>query len=430
MSSIASTTRRRPRRRGISSLWLVVTIPIALLLVSAVVHFGNVWLARVELENALEAAALAAVKEWGEAGGGSTLVPRNVGVSYAAANTVRCDGVETATNFDWAPGPDNPNQNLTCSVGCADPSTGSPPSGNFIFGAIVDTDPLRPVTFNAGIAGGCTPGQVFIDVEKEDGGADVDARAFGIFFDDGPPNLSIRSVAITLPVLNPHAYWDAGKPPVVSNTYSVADDLNRGNTVFPNDVRGLDPDPTIPGPPPSWGCPNGNGDVCFSFSDLITGTRYRTLTIHFADGTFTTTQDPNTTDFLRFGASFNRLKPTPPAGDNNDGDAFGRLGVPVLVTFYNTITGQTSTASGVFVDVDKDGDGDFDDGRSEANVSGAGGGKPAVRAQATIPVRTCFGKLFGCGDYYYVSACTTAVYDCGTGRSRLIRVDRFICPGP
>ena len=426
--------RRSCRRKGITTLWMIITLPVLLILLCILVGVAQLWLARVELENALEAAALAAVKQWGDASGGATAPARQVGVDYALVNTVRCEPVEIARNLDPSPTPDNPNENLTCTVGKADPDNGIPPTGNLIFGAITEDDPLFPVTFNAGIAGGCTPADVFMNVEKEDSGSNVEPRMFGIFFDGGPPNLSIRSVSVTLPILNPYAYFDAGQNPVVSILNVGPDELNRFNPVVPNDVRGLDPDPTVLVSPPQnslWTCPNGNGDICFTFDDPIGGSRYRTLTIHFTDETFTSTNDPSTTDFVRFGASVNRLKPTPPAGDNNDGDAFGRLNVPVTVTFYDSTTSDTTTASSVFVDVDEDADGDFDDGRSEATILGAGGGAPAVRAQAKMSVPIPCGEFFGL-DFgsYCVFAKATAVYDCGTRGPRLIRVDRFICPGP
>jgi len=234
--------------------------------------------------------------------------------------------------------------------------------------------------------------------------------------------------------MSPSAYFDAGQPPEVSIATVGADLLNRNNPdPEPKDVRGLDWDPASGG---LWTCPNGNGDICFSFSNPVSGgsDRYRTLTIHFTNEEFTTTNDPLTTDFVRFGASVNRLKTPPPPpdpGDNNDGDAFGNLSVPVQVVFYNSNTGTTTTASAVFVNIDKDGDGDFDDGWSEALVSGAGGGAPAVWARAIVPVVSPWCHFCGI-DFgpYYVSAAATAVYECATGRPRLIRVDKYICDEP
>lgn len=92
----ASVYPRRPvcgrttyrSRQGIATFWLLLFVPVFLILLGLVVNVANLWLARVELENALEAAALAAVKEWANPSDDTT-IPQQVGIAYAAANTVR-----------------------------------------------------------------------------------------------------------------------------------------------------------------------------------------------------------------------------------------------------------------------------------------------------------------------------------------------------
>lgn len=78
-------------RRGIATFWLLLFVPVFLVLLGLVVNVANLWLARVELEDALESAALAAVKEWVEnpSTPDPTTGPRAAGIAYAAANTVR-----------------------------------------------------------------------------------------------------------------------------------------------------------------------------------------------------------------------------------------------------------------------------------------------------------------------------------------------------
>ncbi|MCS7303479.1 MAG: pilus assembly protein TadG-related protein, partial [Thermoguttaceae bacterium] len=71
--------RDRRARRGIATFWLLLFVPVFLVLLGLVVNVANLWLARVELETALEAAALAAVKEWGENLSGGTSIPTQVG---------------------------------------------------------------------------------------------------------------------------------------------------------------------------------------------------------------------------------------------------------------------------------------------------------------------------------------------------------------
>lgn len=53
-------------RRGIATIWVILSLPTALILLVTVVEIGNLWTARTELQTNLEAAALAGVKTWGD----------------------------------------------------------------------------------------------------------------------------------------------------------------------------------------------------------------------------------------------------------------------------------------------------------------------------------------------------------------------------
>lgn len=139
-SSLAFRRSRRARH-GVAVLWLILAMPVLLLLVGFVLEIGNLWLARVQLENALESAALAAVKEWADAGGGDTQTARWVGIEYAAANRVTGTPVGLLDNY----APANTNQNASCT-------------GDLVFGAL--TNDAIPWVFNAEIAPGCGLGQV------------------------------------------------------------------------------------------------------------------------------------------------------------------------------------------------------------------------------------------------------------------------------
>jgi Flp pilus assembly protein TadG len=128
-------TRHRLRRlahqrHGVVALWLILTLPVLLLLLIFLIEVGNIWLARAELENALEASALAAVKEWGDSTGAANLAARNVGVTYAAANTVTGTSVAITNNH-----------------GGAAPNLNAAPTGNLIFGAV--TTSTIPWVFNS-----------------------------------------------------------------------------------------------------------------------------------------------------------------------------------------------------------------------------------------------------------------------------------------
>jgi Flp pilus assembly protein TadG len=127
---------KRIPRRGISTLWLLMWLPALIALFAMLLGVSNLWLARVEAETALEAAALAAVEKWVDSGGMDTLDARQQAVSYAAANQVRGKPVIIDDNYQLGPA----NQNQTGVV------TQTPPGGNLIFGSITS---VSPVVFDA-----------------------------------------------------------------------------------------------------------------------------------------------------------------------------------------------------------------------------------------------------------------------------------------
>ncbi|WP_299467322.1 hypothetical protein [uncultured Gimesia sp.] len=97
-----------------------------------VLEIATLWQAQVEVNNCLDAAALAAVNEWEASGSGSTQIPRNVGIAYAAANPILGSTLTLTDNYN----PGNlPNENNTCF-------------GNFVFGGLTSLTP--PFTFDAG----------------------------------------------------------------------------------------------------------------------------------------------------------------------------------------------------------------------------------------------------------------------------------------
>jgi len=425
-SKQAAAARRTASRRGGVTLWTILALPVLQLVLLLIVDGIHLWVARVELENALEAAALAAVKEWGDAGGGgSTLVPREIGVEYAAANTINGVPVSIATNYDAG---QPPNENADC------------PGGDLIFGAAEQITglPCLRYRFDAGAAAACLRAKVRINIIKPEAGAgneNSDPRYFGVFYEEGPPELSIMSVSITLPTgnggLQQQPYFDASKNILASLGTPGPDGIpvppspypwwNLDNPVPPNDIRGLT-----------------GADISFSLADQIIcgpcgASRYGTLTVHYTPGTFQAPSDPNdsnTWEFMRYGASINQMNPPAlPPGTQNNGEAFWQGQVGVRVVFYNSNTNTTTTATGTFVNNESD-----TDGYAYVQVGGGGGTggvSPAVRAQASVPVssllcRFC-GNVFG---PYSVSACATAMYDCGEQRPRLIRIEpgEFVCP--
>jgi len=128
------STKRAQKRRGISTLWVIILLPLLLPLFCFVVDIANLWNARAELENALEASVLAAVKEWGDSDVGSTFNARKIGIDFASANHCGGEPVTTSSNYDAN---NFPNEN-------------GYHYGNFLFGTLIDNG--QASLFNADLS--------------------------------------------------------------------------------------------------------------------------------------------------------------------------------------------------------------------------------------------------------------------------------------
>jgi putative Flp pilus-assembly TadE/G-like protein len=457
-------------------LWLVVTLPIFVFLFVGVVMIGNIWLARVELENALEAAALAAVKEWGDANGGDTLIPRNVGVAYAAANTMSGVPVEITTNYDFDGVTGNVNQNLLCYPTKPNPITGLPPGGNLVFGAITIENKCTPdeyVIFDAGTRPSCGPGRVLFDVSGQ-GKAGLDAdNAWGVAFrrtDYTPDNLRINSIQYDLRA-------SGGTGVFVSAPERSSNDPRQWRV---RDGSGGNSQPDIEG------FSDPDDQIAFVFDPL----KPWLLTINFSP-------DPNPLspgdylddgfdpcDRFRFGIRVDEVA-TGSGKTKNDGDGIGEDKVGVTVTFEQgpvdpsnpPIIGSFSTVfinrtntlcrdealtdpfchnppfrQSLIVNDDPGPSNQTPDqeaastipdlpcspanakdnsGQSWTVLAGAGVKHFGVRAQAIAPVVNPFCGFCGLTlKPHFVTVRTTAIYDCVERRPRLIRIDEYICPGP
>jgi hypothetical protein len=90
---------RMRRRSGVATLWLILFIPVFLIALCVVVDVGTIWMARAELEDGLEAAAIAGVVAWEDANDPRIVPPlpgtaveaptRAAAIAMAAANSVR-----------------------------------------------------------------------------------------------------------------------------------------------------------------------------------------------------------------------------------------------------------------------------------------------------------------------------------------------------
>ncbi|MFK7776666.1 MAG: hypothetical protein QM501_00925 [Gimesia sp.] len=390
MKQIHSKINSHQNRRGIAILWLILWGSVFLTFFCGVLEIATLWQAQVEVKKALDAAALAAVKEWGDRGVNSTNIPRDVGVAYTVANPILGVAFTPTTNLG--------------TVSVANPNANALNTGNFVFGAIDTT--TDPITFNGNAVTSCAAGAVTIRISDNDNSGTVTPGSIRLSFDSGT-NLAIDSVAFTLPTktmgpANAFAYFDATSAPQVDTT---------GGT-----FNGLDVDPTS-STPDIWNCSNLNGDICFTFSNQLAPNRFQTVQIDFDGNSFTEF------DFFHFGVSTNNLGPSgyPAPAPGSVGNAWGQYGVIAEVTFRNTISNVTSTASAVFVNVPAA-------NTSEATLTGGGGGGfPAVIAQGTVPTQGFCSTLFGVS-IFNVTSKSIAYYDCGTGRAALVSVDNIIFP--
>ena len=433
---------RFARRRGSATLWLIIWLPCLLTLFCVLVGVANLWLARIELENSLESAALAAVKHWGEVGGGPTLTARNVGVAYAGANIVRGNSVVIGTNYNPL---NSPNQNDLC-----DPTdeTVNPPNGNLVFGAINDDDPNH-VIFDAGAAPTCAAGRVLIDATGSGGGSLAADNAWGISFYntvDTNPLLRIDRVIIDLRANGGSGIF-IGPAEISDNTPQPAVHDQSANSQ--PDVVGftdLDFDPA-----PAF------GQIAFSYPAA------GVLQIDFsADVNPVGGTDDGFApgDRFRFGQDVDDVSK---GTGNNDGDGIGQDQVTVTVFFsiggipQPPLTGVVGT----FLDNTESSNDCLDprlisletgtfivhpalvpdlpcpptsapnnNGQSYVLLNATGSGKFGVRAQAIIPVEPLNLGFLGpiVQLKYCVQAKATAEYDCTTGRVKLVRIDEFICP--
>lgn len=334
-------------------------IPVLLIVLGVVVEGVHLWLARVELENGLEAAALAAVKEWAESGNpqtaGWTYEARQVGVEYAAANTINKTQISIGTNFyDGDPDPANPNENLSCQ-------------GNLIFGAITEDDP--EYVFEADKVPACGGGgRLLIDVtsqnldatdnswgvsfptEPADSGLnetllidriviDVDPEDTGVLrfnldpSSGGPPTLSDNKPSVMVQGLAPDYLDPNNKNGIQAEQHDNYGFLYWFNTTSPTNPTLIEPNGEWPniGPPPT------TPQITFEYTSVYTDVL--TIKFHAYDdgmGNFDAGFSPG--DRFRFGAGVERSTggggwATANADDIGRDERLGQVGARITVFF-------------------------------------------------------------------------------------------------
>lgn len=397
------------RRRGITTLYLILLFPALFILLCLIIEIGNLWLARLELEDGLESAALAAVKEWAESGGGGTLVPREQGQEFARANSMRDEEISILLNRD----PGNINENALL-VG---------PDANLVFGAITSLEPQ--VVFNANVIPSCGP-RVLVDATGK-GNLTDNNNSLGIsFLETTSPGVRIDQVIFDLTLTSPSLTFQSGTFTLSDNVapHKIQDNCPQGKQTQPDNV-GIGP---------------GDFNVALSSGNQL-------LTLDFTlGGTVVSTFE--LLDQMRFGVSV--LQGT----SSVDGDELAQFGGRVTIVFSNgaqitepffdnqersneCLKCAIADPRGLIIhptlipdlpcpetSASPQGGGN---GQSYAGANGGAGDDYAVRAQATLEVPSVCDQLFGCRlGPFTVSADTVAMYDCMKRCPLILRVDEFL----
>lgn len=159
----SDSEQRRVRcsnRRGIATMWVILSLPIFVTLIIAITDVANIWLARVELKNALDAAALSGVKSL-ETGAAAA---RTAAQEAFAANTIR----GAAFSLDLNAGNANP--------------------GDILLGEI--TTGGGPLTFQCNVAPAC-PNDLGVRTQKTIQISSIGSSIPGL----GPYNINVESFA-------------------------------------------------------------------------------------------------------------------------------------------------------------------------------------------------------------------------------------------
>lgn len=450
-------------RSGIVTFWALVSVPVFGLMLCFVLEIGNLWLARIQLKNALEAGALAAVKHWGDSGGdsGDTENSRIVGTQFASScmiNGIPVDltTIDASRNYSLGGGT---NQNASCQ-------------GVFVFGSI-DTD-TPEYTFDSCSAAGCGPPYVLaMDLTAQGNLNSGNNNEWGISIQPSNSTMTstvtVRRIVYRIPA---GAFFDfISDPPTVSgnltdNAGSNAVNCTGGGGSFDcpdNTDAGTNSQADVFGVNPAqidFYINVADGDECvLGAGTPITmggaGMTSSTLAIEFCDGSIPGCNPFNLGDRIRFGAVV-----TPNGGGQIDADEVGALGLEITVCFSDgtqlegvfqdsTHTGNCGCAAATIapwgncpspiqgLTIHPAGIPDIPcppgpaDNNGQALVAfqmspgGAGSGLGyAVRAQVTYPVPSLCEKLFGWPvGPFSVTAKTDAVYECTTSNPRIYHLD-------
>jgi len=399
-----------------------------------VVEIGNIYVAQAQLENALEAAALAAVLEWGgEPPAASTADARLVGEEYGNANEVcgqRLGDLDPIDpNYQAAPGGDA-NDNASCS-------------GDLVFGAVSFAEPF---VFQANVEPQCT-------VEQQYGTATM---KFSVDT-TGCRNPGDTPGSVTTTFRCPEGWtfeFDAATgAAATSSVVSVTIQLRAAGTdngQFDFDTRTTPPAPTqevygvAPNPDPREGygpfvhasSDVPAGDVSFyqdfagTISVPVNGTAQSdTLTVLITPGVF------QVGDALVIGVDTDMMGPDGGEGDPADTRDDGRDAKFAGADFKLTFTFDNGAI--LIIDatepevLDANNKTFINSGRAkDLSVIIPGTGSYGVHAQKTISVPSLCGGVLGINTSFNVCAEATALWRCDIEDVSLIHLSDFQCTPP
>jgi len=376
-------------------MWVLAAGPAFLTMLCFVLEIGNLWLARGELETALEAAALAAVKEWKETN--STALARDHAVVYAAANTVAGSPVI----LDRNDGGGGANDNLACD-------------GDIVLGEITG-EGCEGYIFDADSTPGGACGAIVsltIDVlTRVDTKNDVsnDIRSWSISgFASSDPNLIIQSVTFLVATVPPQdlepPYFDLRSPPngVCSNATPVGNDKNFGigTIVTQTGLSGYTFSPDCP-----------DDTTSQSFQITFTGLGANA----FQPG-----------DSFQWGVDTDGVGPDPLPGDNEYADRGGDFGgTTVTVNFGLSGSGPLASLTGIMLQDPAD---PVHHSYLIFNNVELQCGNYGVRTRRVFEVTPICQSLFGVPiGPFAVSAQVEAMCEAPGGFPKLVRISQFLC---
>ena len=404
-------TLRVTARRGIATIWVLSSMPVLLTLLVMLIDAGNLWVARTELKNALDAGALSGAKTWGE--GSSTSQARLDAQDAFTTNTILGTQYSLST-VEGACNNGNPAPSATAEILLGTMSDGA---GGFTFDC-QGTPACVSGTFTLVIA---------VDTETICDGGNNDTferdSAFRVeSFTTSNPALTLNSLTFTLPGAGVR-FFDLRNPPPSNDGnsgYNVGDP-RKPPTIY---YRGAPPTTNATSlllsgcvsPLATFGVSTATYNVppaaappaALLNPPNVTGTAFRWVFSGFESGdVFAFGVDTDFADGVTGGAGVVADKGGEFAGTTVSGSVSG------------------SAFSGILATVSLE--------RSEVTINGTvtGGDAFGIRTRKTVSVPSVASAFLGLSvNPYQVTCQSYARYACSNGPPQLVHVNTYTCACP